>query len=60
MIRKKLEDRGVPEGVTNQRHFDNITDKFIATILSKDGVTNLTVPCKNSLLITTKTYYSPT
>lgn len=42
LIRKKLVERGIPGGVSNQRHFDNMTDKFIATILSKDGQTKLT------------------
>ncbi len=43
LIRKKLEDRGVPDNTTNQSHFDNMTDKYIATILVKDGQTNLSV-----------------
>lgn len=42
LIRKKLEERGMPEGVSNQRHFNNMTDKFIAKILSADGQTKLT------------------
>lgn len=42
LIRKKLVERGIPDGVSNQRHFDNMTDKFIATIFSKDGQTKLT------------------
>lgn len=42
-IKEKLNQRGVPADVTNQRHFDNMTNKYLATILVKDGVTNLTV-----------------
>lgn len=43
IIREKLKQRGVPEGITSQKHYDNATTKFVATILSKDGITNLTV-----------------
>lgn len=41
-IKNKLIQRDIPNGVTNQNHFDNMTDRFIATIFNRDGQTKLT------------------
>lgn len=43
VICEKLKQRGIPNNITNQNHFDNATNKFVATILACDGDTNLNV-----------------